>query len=173
MKKYVCDVCAWEYDPEVGVPEAGIAPGTKWEDVPEDIKDTFEKLGGKIEYRREVSKIVVEGGKASGVVVNDEFVPSDAVIVTEDMRKAVETLFDVQLNRRWLSVLRRHVITEQNMFVCLGVTADLRKYPRGIVFPLEKPLCAGGLEFNELRINNYAEYENHSPEGCTSVRACF
>ena len=37
MKKYVCDVCAWEYDPEVGVPEAGIAPGTKWEDVPEDF----------------------------------------------------------------------------------------------------------------------------------------
>lgn len=134
-----------------------------------NMADTFEKLGGKIEYRREVSKIVVEGGKASGVVVNDEFVPSDAVIVTEDMRKAVETLFDVQLNRRWLSVLRRHVITEQNMFVCLGVKADLRKYPRGIVFPLEKPLCAGGLEFNELRINNYAEYENHSPEGCTSV----
>ena len=28
MKKYVCDVCGWEYDPEVGVPEAGIEPGT-------------------------------------------------------------------------------------------------------------------------------------------------
>ena len=37
MKKYVCDVCGWEYDPEVGVPEAGIAPGTAWEDVPEDF----------------------------------------------------------------------------------------------------------------------------------------
>ncbi|MDD6494556.1 MAG: rubredoxin, partial [Bacteroidales bacterium] len=28
MKKYVCDVCGWEYDPEVGVPEEGIEPGT-------------------------------------------------------------------------------------------------------------------------------------------------
>jgi rubredoxin len=37
MKKYVCDVCGWEYDPAVGVEEAGIAPGTAWENVPEDF----------------------------------------------------------------------------------------------------------------------------------------
>ena len=35
--KYVCDVCGWEYDEEKGYPEGGIAPGTKWEDVPEDV----------------------------------------------------------------------------------------------------------------------------------------
>ena len=27
-----------EYDEEVGYPEGGIAPGTKWEDVPEDFE---------------------------------------------------------------------------------------------------------------------------------------
>ena len=32
--KYVCDVCGWEYDEEKGYREGGIAPGTKWEDVP-------------------------------------------------------------------------------------------------------------------------------------------
>ena len=37
MGKYVCDLCGWEYDPEAGYPEAGIAPGTAWEDVPEDF----------------------------------------------------------------------------------------------------------------------------------------
>ena len=36
--KYVCDVCGWEYDEEKGYPEGGIAPGTKWEDVPEDFE---------------------------------------------------------------------------------------------------------------------------------------
>ena len=36
--KYVCDVCGWEYDEEEGYPEGGIAPGTKWEDVPEDLE---------------------------------------------------------------------------------------------------------------------------------------
>ncbi|MDE5873867.1 MAG: rubredoxin [Lachnospiraceae bacterium] len=33
--KYVCTVCGYVYDEEVGDPEHGIAPGTKWEDVPE------------------------------------------------------------------------------------------------------------------------------------------
>jgi rubredoxin-NAD+ reductase len=37
MKKYICDVCGWEYDPAVGNEEAGIAPGTAWEDVPADF----------------------------------------------------------------------------------------------------------------------------------------
>jgi len=37
MKKYVCDVCGWEYDPAVGVPEAGIEPGVAFEDLPEDF----------------------------------------------------------------------------------------------------------------------------------------
>ena len=35
--KYICDVCGWEYDEEIGVPEEGIAPGTPWENVPEDF----------------------------------------------------------------------------------------------------------------------------------------
>ena len=38
MKKYVCDVCGWEYDPEVGVPEAGIEPGTPVEQHPDDFE---------------------------------------------------------------------------------------------------------------------------------------
>ena len=37
MKKYVCDACGWEYDEAVGDPENGIAPGTKFEDLPDDF----------------------------------------------------------------------------------------------------------------------------------------
>ena len=36
MKKYICTVCDWVYDPEVGDPESGIAAGTAFEDIPED-----------------------------------------------------------------------------------------------------------------------------------------
>ena len=36
MKKYVCVVCGWVYDPEVGDPEGRIAPGTAFEDIPDD-----------------------------------------------------------------------------------------------------------------------------------------
>ena len=36
MAKYVCTVCGFVYDEAEGYADGGIAPGTKWEDVPED-----------------------------------------------------------------------------------------------------------------------------------------
>lgn len=35
MDKYVCTVCDWVYDPAVGDPENGIAPGTPFADLPD------------------------------------------------------------------------------------------------------------------------------------------
>jgi len=33
-KTWMCLICGWIYDEATGAPEDGIAPGTKWEDVP-------------------------------------------------------------------------------------------------------------------------------------------
>ena len=38
MKQYVCSICSYTYDEVKGIPEAGIAPGTRWEELPEDWK---------------------------------------------------------------------------------------------------------------------------------------
>ncbi len=38
MKKYECELCGWVYDPEKGLPEEGIAPGTPFEDLPDDFE---------------------------------------------------------------------------------------------------------------------------------------
>lgn len=35
--KHNCLLCDYVYDEEKGDPEHGIAPGTKWEDIPEDF----------------------------------------------------------------------------------------------------------------------------------------
>jgi len=51
MDKYVCTICGYVYDPEQGDPDNDVAPGTKWEDVPDSwecpvcgaSKDDFEK----------------------------------------------------------------------------------------------------------------------------------
>jgi len=51
MDKYVCTICGWEYDPAEGYPDGDIAPGTAFEDLPDDFvcplcgasKDQFEK----------------------------------------------------------------------------------------------------------------------------------
>ena len=35
--KYVCDICGWTYDEAEGLPDSGIAAGTKFEDLPADF----------------------------------------------------------------------------------------------------------------------------------------
>ncbi len=52
MKKWECMICGWIYDEAEGDPDAGIAPGTPWEAVPDDwlcpdcgaSKDEFEMV---------------------------------------------------------------------------------------------------------------------------------
>lgn len=49
---YICELCGYEYNPEAGDPDNGIAPGTDFEDLPEDWvcplcgagKDDFEAV---------------------------------------------------------------------------------------------------------------------------------
>ena len=51
MEKWVCTICGYVYDPALGEPDTGIAPGTAFEDLPDDWvcpecgvdKDLFEK----------------------------------------------------------------------------------------------------------------------------------
>ena len=49
--KYICDVCNWVYDEESGDPENGIAPGTKFEDLPEDFECPLCSVG-KAEFSK-------------------------------------------------------------------------------------------------------------------------
>ena len=34
VKRYMCLICGYIYDEAAGLPEEGIAPGTRWEDIP-------------------------------------------------------------------------------------------------------------------------------------------
>lgn len=52
METYICDPCGYEYDPAIGDPSQGIAPGTPFEELPDDWvcplcgagKDVFTKM---------------------------------------------------------------------------------------------------------------------------------
>ena len=36
FRKYECMVCGFIYDEAEGLPDDGIPPGTRWDDIPED-----------------------------------------------------------------------------------------------------------------------------------------
>jgi rubredoxin len=35
-KAWMCIICGWVYEEEKGSPEDGLAPGTRWDDIPDD-----------------------------------------------------------------------------------------------------------------------------------------
>ena len=51
-QKYQCTICGYIYDPDKGDPDAGVAPGTAFEKLPDDWvcpqcgapKDAFEEM---------------------------------------------------------------------------------------------------------------------------------
>jgi rubredoxin len=51
-RTWMCLICGWIYEEEQGCPEEGLAPGTRWEDIPEDwtcpdcgaVKEDFEMI---------------------------------------------------------------------------------------------------------------------------------
>ncbi len=54
MEKWECTACGYVYDPAVGDPENGVAPGTAFDNLPDDWacpqcgvgKEFFQKLAG-------------------------------------------------------------------------------------------------------------------------------
>ena len=109
------------------------------------------------------------GSRATGVVVDGEERAFDAVIVTQDLRMAVDELFDPPIAEGWADDLRANVSPILDTFVSLGVRADLSDVPESVGFPVDEPVFCGGQRHDALAINNYAAYEGYAPAGCTAM----
>ncbi|WP_027728708.1 NAD(P)/FAD-dependent oxidoreductase [Treponema sp. C6A8] len=153
---------------DCGYPEGGSVT------MGQNMLDTFKSLGGKIEFKKKIENIELNvKGKVTGVKINGETIPCDGVIVTQDMRNAIDTLFDTMVDNHVANKMRKDVVSEQNVFICAGVKADLSHLPKAIVFPLKKPFEIAGVNFNEFRIYNYASFKGRAPEGGTALTSLF
>ena len=69
LKRFMCLGCGFLYDEKLGLPEHGLAPGTRWADLPDDWvcpdcgtpKSQFEMI--EIPYAFETSDIGVASGQ--------------------------------------------------------------------------------------------------------------
>lgn len=149
---------------DCGYPEGGSVT------MGQNMLDTYKELGGKIEFRKKVEKVELDAnGKVTGVKVDGEVIPCDAVIITQDMRNAIDVLFDKKIDEPLARKVRKNVVSEQNIFIGLGVKADLSHLPSSIVFPLDEPFEAAGQKFYEFRIYNYAGIKGRAPDGCSAM----
>jgi len=129
---------------------------------------TFTDLGGELLLNTRADRVIIENGKATGVITGGKQMSADAVIVASDTM-AIDSLFDVPLKSSWLDKMR--AVTKPTMctFISLGIDADLKKYPHNYVFKLKKQLKISAQTYNYLSINNYANDRYYSPEGKTAM----
>lgn len=71
MKKYICSICGYVYDEAAGIPEEGISPGTKWEELSDDW--VCPMCGApKTVFEEEESDVNAAQGKEAGADRNTE-----------------------------------------------------------------------------------------------------
>jgi len=127
---------------------------------------TFEELGGTLLLKTKVKKVNIKNGVATGVTIGNSILPADAVIVTQETIAALDQLFDVQLNEKWLTSLRKNTKPEVCTFVSLGIRADLPQTP---AFELAEPIMYADKTVSEIFFFNYAKFEEYAPKGCTTL----
>ena len=78
-KKYMCLICGYIYDEEHGLPEAGLPPGTRWEDVPlswrcpdcgagrEDFELDEQRLAGPTDWTIVLKKRGADNGNPADI----------------------------------------------------------------------------------------------------------
>jgi rubredoxin-NAD+ reductase len=110
MSKWECIVCGWIYDEVTGDPENDVAPGTKWEDVPEDWlcpdcgvgKEDFELIESseveaaphheQAQNSSEAAPVVILGTGLAGYGLAKEFRKLDSdtplILITSDDGRA-------------------------------------------------------------------------------------
>jgi len=145
-----------------GFPEGGSLPFIR------RIVNRYEALGGRIEYKSPVERVIVKNGRAVGVAAKGQHIDADAVIVTLDTMTA-DRLFDNPLKAKWLDTMRQNVRPVACCFVCIGVDADLSDFPYSYGFRLDTPLQFAETRHDILGMYNYANVPGYSPKGKTAL----
>ena len=136
----------------------------------QNMADRVKSLGGKIQYRTKVEQVIIENGKAIGVLVNGEKLIADSVIVTVDTLAAMDNLFPKSHSEPWFDKMR--TMTDRlaiNTFISIGIEADLSDLPGHITFSLDTPFEFAGTKHDAIGCGNYAAFKDYAPKGCTAM----
>ena len=139
------------------------------------IERTFLDLGGKIEYRKRVKRIVVSDGQATGIELEDgTVVEADIVISAADGHS---TLFDMLEDRFTTPELRERFATQplypSFIQVSLGVDRDLSGTPHAVKAETAAPFEIAGRARHELWYHNFAFDPTMAPQGKTSLTVLY
>jgi phytoene dehydrogenase-like protein len=139
------------------------------------IEQRYRDLGGEVQYKARVEKILVEADRAVGVRLTDGMEHrADIVISAADGRT---TIFDM-LGGKYVDDKIRHYYNEWPIFepylqISLGVVRDFSSEPHSITFALAEPLKVGDQTRRWVHMKHYCYDPSMAPSGKSVVTASF
>jgi phytoene desaturase len=136
----------------------------------------FEDLGGRIFYKARVEKILIEDGKAAGILLADgSEVGADHVVSCADGYHTFKDMLDDRYTPALYDNLfsrPKEYPTPTSALVFLGVDADVPYSVRGVEVRRDTPYTAGGIISDCAMITHYGFDGTMAPKGKT-VLGCY
>lgn len=135
------------------------------------VEATFLDLGGRIEYRSRVARVLVRGGRAAGVQLEDGSIrEADIVVSTADGHATLFELLDPSLvpaefGERYAA----KPLYGSFVQVSLGLDRDLSGIPPAIRIERERPLTIGGKAQGDLWFFHYGFDPTMAPAAKSSL----
>jgi len=152
-----------------GVPVGGSAR------VIQTIAGRYRALGGEIRFRSRVNDVIVENGRAKGVLLeNGGEERADRVVWAGDGHTLI---FDILGGRHLDDAIRRRYETwkpvKPLVHVCLGVARDLSKEPNRVIFKIDTPIRVAGQDHTWLCLLHHCFDPTTAPAGKSAVEVWF
>jgi phytoene dehydrogenase-like protein len=130
---------AWQHIKEAGYPIGGSLP------FAQSIEKRYLQLGGKINYKKAVNKIIVENGQAVGIQLTDGTEHrSDIIISAADGHSTIFNMLEGKfLDEKIKGYYDKLPLFPPLVHVALGVNRDFSGSPHHISYILDKPMSIG------------------------------
>ncbi len=137
------------------------------------IEKRYLALGGKVNYRSRVEKILVENDKAVGVKLTDGSEHrTDIIISNADGRKTILEMLDGNyINdtvRGYCAPLPDETPFAVDVF--LGIDRDLSGEPSSLILLLERPVTIANHKYDSIEAQLYGFDETMAPEGKGTIK---
>jgi phytoene dehydrogenase-like protein len=168
----VMKTLAWMNQKTAGYPIGGSL------ELARTIEKRFLSLGGKINYKSKVIKILVEDNKAVGVHLSDGTEHrADFVISAADGHTTIFDMLDGKyINGKIKGYYDKMAPFPPLIYVGLGVDRSYKEIPStvtGTNFPLARSLAIGNQKRSRMSVQFYSFDPTLAPEGKTFVRVHF
>jgi phytoene dehydrogenase-like protein len=159
---------AYMHNRNAGYPVGGSLPMSK------ALEARYKELGGILNYKCKVNKVLTSGNKATGILLEDgtEHLSSRVISAADGHYTLFNMLEGKYGTDKTHEPYKKWPLFPSLIFVSLGVNRTFGEIPRtvsGIIFPLKQPVEIGDTVRDKLTVHFYNHDQTMAPEGKTAI----